>query len=94
LCVCECRYYPFCGSRRQYLVARPLWVTTFPKYAAYLRDYNINVVFAKHKDISAQRLYENVPSWLMANSELFTVIYDDGQWIVANVNRALLVKKW
>jgi len=93
ICVCEFRYYPFFGSRRQFHVARPLWVPTYPRLATYLRNHQTTIVITKYYDSSKQQRYENVPEWLTTNPQAFQILYSDDVWIVARVNQAHLPRE-
>jgi hypothetical protein len=90
LCVCEYRYYPFFGSKRQFPVCRPLWVPTYDRFLEYLRQHEVTCVVTRTDDPFPQHRYEGVKTWLSAHPDLFHSPLEDGPYLLVQVNRDLL----
>jgi hypothetical protein len=86
ICVCDYRYYPFLGSRRQYSVCRPLWIPTPDDLAAYVAAQQATVVIARTLDVGDQQRYAGVMEGITSRTDLFEIFYDeDGKYIAVRV---------
>ena len=90
ICVCDNRYYPFFGSRRQFHVCRPLWVPTRPRFVEYLEQHQATLVAARHNDFSSQLRYEEVSGWLTADAEAFPLLSEDSTYLLVRVRQGSL----
>jgi hypothetical protein len=90
ICVCDDRYYPFLGSRRQFDVCRPLWTREYAGFLDYLHRNRATIVVARNLDPSSQDRYLHARGWVTSNAELFTVLYGDHRYTAARVNAAAL----
>jgi hypothetical protein len=88
ICVCDYRYYPFFGSRRQYHVCRPLWLPEYSRFLEYVQGRKITLLAASHRDVSAQERYVYVKQWIAAHPELFHPFHEDSRYTIVRVNRS------
>ncbi|GIW96028.1 MAG: hypothetical protein KatS3mg110_4069 [Pirellulaceae bacterium] len=91
ICVCDDRYYPFLGSRRQFDVCRPLWLPDYDSLLAYVRTYGVTVIAARNSDASPRRRYAAVKGWLDAHPETFQPYYQDEVFTVVRVREERVV---
>lgn len=87
ICVCDYRYYPFFGSRRQYWVCRPLWIPTPESLMEYVDQWNATIVVARTYDIGAQQRYAGVVDGITSRPDKFEVFFNDDRYIAARVIR-------
>jgi hypothetical protein len=90
VCVCDYRYYPFLGSRRQFRACRPEWLPTYASLVRYLGDHDATFIAVRQRDFFPQGCYEGVKDWLEAHPGLFEPDQQDGQYTLFRVNRARL----
>jgi len=83
--VCDYRYYPWLGDRRQHSVSRPLWLPQYEQLIAHLSEFKASLIVALDDDPFPQGRYENVAAWIREHPQKFTVISEDGNHIVASV---------
>jgi hypothetical protein len=87
ICICDDRYYPFFGSRRQFDVCRPLWVPDRARLRNYLRDHRITLLVARNHDASPRRRYASVRQWIAERPGPFQPFYEDGRFTIVRVDR-------
>ncbi len=90
ICSLNYRYYPFFGSRRQFRVARPLWVPTYDALGDYLRAHDSTVVVAILHDPFPNGRYREAHRWLAERSGLFPEIQRDWAFLICAVDRVRL----
>ena len=88
ICVCDDRYYPFLGSRREREVSRPLWIPDAPALLRYLWEYQASHLVARRR--SGSRRYVGVPETLNSYSGIFIPIYEDQVFTLVRVDRERL----
>jgi len=90
ICVCDDRYYPFFGSRRQFDVCRPLWLPDSASLRDYLLSREVTLLVARNRDASPRRRYERVEQWITEHPDLFQPLHQDDRFTIVRVNRARL----
>ncbi len=82
IAVCDYRYYPFLGSRRQFDVSRPLWLSDRATLLDYLDDQRVTIVVARPRDPQAKRWYAKFHGWISDHPDLFETIHEDSEYIL------------
>lgn len=90
ICVCDYRYYPFLGSRRQFNVCRPLWLPDYSHLLQYLQDRKVTLLVVRFKDVNPQRRYAGVREWITARPQLFQPVYENRNYTIVRVDAAEL----
>jgi len=90
ICVCDDRYYPFFGSRRQLNMCRPLWLPDFEQLRDYLLSREATLLIARNHDASPRRRYANVKQWIVEHPELFPPFHEDAKFTIVRVDRERL----
>ncbi|HUT91539.1 MAG TPA: hypothetical protein VMY37_18720 [Thermoguttaceae bacterium] len=90
LCVCDYRYYPFFGSRRQFEVCRPLWLPDDSYFLQYTRRQEVTLLVTRNEDSNPLRRYARVKQWITARPELFRPFHEDDKYAIVRVDRAEL----
>ncbi|MCI0377424.1 MAG: hypothetical protein L0215_07450 [Gemmataceae bacterium] len=93
LCVCDYRYYPFFGSRRDTWAHRPLWLPDAEALYDYLRRHSIELIVTLQADTYVQRRYVNVRQWLDDDPALFSLDWEDGKHALFRVNSGIWQRK-
>jgi hypothetical protein len=88
--VCDYRYYPFFGSRRQRHVCRPLWIPEYVGLLEYLQRHEVTMLIARQRDPLPQNRYVAVKGWLDEHPDVFELLHDDGNYSIVRVDRARL----
>jgi hypothetical protein len=76
ICVCDYRYYPFFGSRRQFAAHRPLWLPSAASFLKYLREHQSETIVTLRTDPYPQGRYDNIREWLDLHPELFYLSWE------------------
>ena len=92
LAVCDYRYYPFLGSRRQFDVCRPLWLPDEAALLAYLDREQVTVLAVRFSDPQAKRWYAKFHGWISDYPDLFETIYEDSEYLLTRIRRERLAK--
>lgn len=90
ICALHYRYYPCFGSRRQYRVARPVWVPTYPQLRDYLRTHECTVVVAALGGGGDIPRYTKAAGWLAEWPGVFSEAHSDRRFIIFEVDRVQL----
>lgn len=91
ICVCEYRYYPFLGSRREFDVCRPLWLPDHSSFLDYVQEQEVTVLVTQ-RDMNPLRRYAHVRRWLATHPEVFRTFYEGYQYAAVRVDRARLAE--
>jgi hypothetical protein len=83
--VCDYRYYPFLGSRRQFTACRPLWTPTWGEFRAYLQDHHVAYVVARKDDPFPQSRYEGNMKLIVAHPTAFRLLREDNYYLLFRV---------
>lgn len=92
--VCDYRYYPFLGSRRQRDVCRPLWLADRGEFLSYVQDNSATIVVLRNHDTSSQRRYAHVKAWVDDADAIFSSLYQDHRYTVVRVHRGRLAAEF
>jgi hypothetical protein len=74
--VFDYRYYPYFGSRRQFVVARPPWVLDFDALRGFLLTHDLNTVSVVVTDPFPNGFYHNNITWVLGRPDVFRKLYD------------------
>jgi len=85
ICVCDYRYYPWLGDRRQHSVSRPLWLPQRENLVGHLTTFRATYIVSLKHDPFPQGRYEQVAKWMRENPSMFAVEHDDGNHLVARI---------
>ncbi len=85
IAVCDYRYYPFLGSRRQFDVCRPLWLPDHAALLDYLDDQRVTIVVARPRDPQAKRWYARFHGWISDHPDHFETIHENSEYILVRV---------
>jgi hypothetical protein len=91
ICVCDSRYYPFLGSRRQFNVCRPLWFPDAAAFRRYIADQNVTIVVVGSTNNDASGRYASIKDWISDRADLFQVIDENRRYTMFRVDRRALL---
>jgi hypothetical protein len=91
ICVCDSRYYPFLGSRRQFDVCRPLWFPDAVTFLRYVADQNATIVVVCTSNNDASGRYTPIKSWLLEQPHLFHAFDENRRYTMFRVDRNALL---
>lgn len=89
VCVCDYRYYPFFGSRRQFRLCRPLWVRSQKSFEGYLLKQEADLLVIIKDDEFPGR-YARIIHAIRSRSSTFVLIHDLPRHSVFRINRNFL----
>jgi len=90
ICVCDSRYYPFLGSRRQFDVCRPLWFPDAVTFLRYVADQKATIVVVCTSNNDASGRYTPIKSWVLEQPHLFHAFDDNRRYTMFRVDRNAL----
>lgn len=91
--VCDYRYYPFFGSRRQFSVCRPLWLPDESSFLQYLHARRCTLVAVNPSGPDTQDRYLGAPLWTEADERLFVPLTATSRYRVFRIDRERLKAK-
>jgi hypothetical protein len=89
ICVCDSRYYPFLGSRRQFNACRPLWFGDESEFLQYLSIQRISVLVVRTSGTDASERYAPIRSWVVKRPKLFRPVHEN-RYTIFRVSRDAL----
>jgi hypothetical protein len=92
ICLCDERYYPFLGSRRQFDVCRPLWTPDYAAFLRYLQNNAVSIVVARRRDPGGLPRYVSVLDWITAPGDVFSPLHQDQLYTAVRVDGARLAR--
>jgi hypothetical protein len=84
ICVCDSRYYPFLGSRREFVVSRPLWLSDYSTLIEYTERNKVTLVVSCHREDNAKR-YENVAEWITSSPDAYRQFHKDERYTAVRI---------
>jgi hypothetical protein len=92
ICVCDERYYPFLGSRRQFDVCRPLWTPDHAAFLRYLQQNAVTIVVTRERDPGGLPRYVDVMDWITSPGGVFSRLHQDHLYTAVRVDRTALAR--
>jgi hypothetical protein len=92
ICVCDERYYPFLGSRRQFDVCRPLWTPDHAAFLRYLQQNAVTIVVTRKRDPGGLPRYVDVMDWITSPGGVFSRLHQDHLYTAVRVDRTALAR--